>query len=178
MTKHRDHHCDPLPCGITFWVHGCIVYFSVAEKKKNMTKATYFDLWFQWVKFHTNRNNMTTGSSHGNWNRKLSVHILNCKHEAERANCKCCQFLNSQSLPQATHFIQQGHTPLTSPNSTMNQETSVQIHEPLGDIFIQTIARSSFGSFCHGLCCLWTSELPSHWLEPSRCHSPLALSLS
>ena len=62
---------------------------------------------------------------------KLRDHSFNCK------NWKSNKAMNSWNMPLDSYFLQQGGT--TFLNSTPNWKTSVQISEPMGDIFHSTL---------------------------------------
>lgn len=66
-------------------------------------ERVYLGLWFQRVKNPSlsQWEGMAAGNKHGSWISKLRAHPLKFKHEAERANRKWIESLNTQS-----HFLQ------------------------------------------------------------------------
>lgn len=63
---------------------------------------------------------IVASSKHSSRNKKLSDHIFNIKHPAERVNRTWCDTLNFQCLPLVTYFLQLGCTVRTSQKRTTN----------------------------------------------------------
>lgn len=70
------------------------------------------------------------------WMRMPSDRAFHFKQEAERANWNWGEVMNSQSLLPMTYFFQQNCTSHNlSPKRATDRGASIQIPEPVGELF-------------------------------------------
>lgn len=120
----------------------CITYLPVAvikKKKKQMTrsnpwKTVYFGLQLQRNKTPSWLGGIAASNTHEDRSRKLRDHIFRPKQELAGNGTR----LLTLKRPLAVTFFLQQAMLLNLPDSTTSWGPSVQISEPMGDIFILT----------------------------------------